>query len=247
MSAGMLVATCAAAEAVWLWTMPADPLRLRSEAFARPGGSESGVIFPERQRTSGSTDPADDGGAKAGTDMRHELVKKTGAEVAAEVGANTEADASARQAQLSLSIAMLRAAIAQGTSLPHALSAVGGVTGGQLGGQLAMVGTSLERGTRWRDAWAPHVRERDTPDAPDAMTAKACALIEDTLEPSWSHGSSPVDRLELAGEQLDRRRRSAIEQAAGQLSVKLLLPTALCFLPAFIFIGVVPAIASFMF
>ena len=39
--------------------------------------------------------------------------------------------------------------------------------------------------------------------------------------------------------------QALIEQTAGKLTVRLLLPTGLCFLPAFMFIGVIPAIASF--
>ena len=39
---------------------------------------------------------------------------------------------------------------------------------------------------------------------------------------------------------------SAIERNAAKLSVKLLMPTGLCFLPAFVLVGVIPAIASFM-
>ena len=154
------------------------------------------------------------------------------------------------QAQSSLVIAMLRVAITQGASLPHALSAVGEATGGDMGERLKDIGESLRRGTRWRDAWAPHLnamtRGENVPAASAEASARAFALLEDTLEPTWSHGSSPVGRLDLAGEQLDRRRRSAIEQAAGKLSVRLLVPMGLCFLPSFVFIGVIPAIASFV-
>ena len=53
-------------------------------------------------------------------------------------------------------------------------------------------------------------------------------------------------RLESAIEQLDRDERAAIERNAAKLSVKLLMPTGLCFLPAFVLVGVIPAIASFM-
>ena len=56
----------------------------------------------------------------------------------------------------------------------------------------------------------------------------------------------PGVRLESAIEQLDRDERAAIERNAAKLSVKLLMPTGLCFLPAFVLVGVIPAIASFM-
>ena len=58
----------------------------------------------------------------------------------------------------------------------------------------------------------------------------------------------PAERneIESAIEQLDRDERAAIERNAAKLSVKLLMPTGLCFLPAFVLVGVIPAIASFM-
>ena len=50
----------------------------------------------------------------------------------------------------------------------------------------------------------------------------------------------PGVRLESAIEQLDRDERAAIERNAAKLSVKLLMPTGLCFLPAFVLVGVIP-------
>jgi len=38
--------------------------------------------------------------------------------------------------------------------------------------------------------------------------------------------------------------RSAAREAAGRLGVRLVLPLGLCFLPAFILIGLVPVILS---
>ena len=70
-------------------------------------------------------------------------------------------------------------------------------------------------------------------------------LIADCLEDAWVHGSSPMERLRLAVEECESTERSAIEQAAARLSVQLLAPTGLCFLPSFILIGIIPAIASF--
>lgn len=70
-------------------------------------------------------------------------------------------------------------------------------------------------------------------------------LIADCLEDAWIHGSSPMERLRLAVEECESTERSAIEQAAARLSVQLLAPTGLCFLPSFILIGIIPAIASF--
>jgi hypothetical protein len=50
--------------------------------------------------------------------------------------------------------------------------------------------------------------------------------------------------LELTVQRADRDARHAIEQGAAGLSVRILLPMALCFLPAFVVIGVVPTAMS---
>ena len=72
------------------------------------------------------------------------------------------------------------------------------------------------------------------------------AGLRDAFASSWHSGASPVERLETAVEQLDWDERSQIEQAAAKLSVRLLLPTGLCFLPAFVAVGIIPAVMSFV-
>ncbi|MCH9276763.1 hypothetical protein JS533_010845, partial [Bifidobacterium amazonense] len=84
----------------------------------------------------------------------------------------------------------------------------------------------------------------DNADHADVM--RLFDVLEDALEPAWRRGASPVMRLEAAIDQLDSDERSRIEESAGRLSVRLLLPTGLCFLPSFIIVGVIPAIASFL-
>ena len=79
-----------------------------------------------------------------------------------------------------------------------------------------------------------------------ADDAGSVAVIRAALEPSWLHGDAPAVRLESALEQLDADERSAIERRAARLSVKLLVPTGLCFLPAFIMVGVIPSMVSFI-
>ena len=89
----------------------------------------------------------------------------------------------------------------------------------------------LNEGVSWDDAW---------PDDGDL------AVVRDAFASSWHSGASPVERLETAVEQLDWDERSRIEQAAAKLSVRLLLPTGLCFLPAFVAVGIIPSFMSFV-
>ena len=52
--------------------------------------------------------------------------------------------------------------------------------------------------------------------------------------------------LTTASEQWTEGERTAIEQESASLSVKLLLPTGLCMLPAFVFLGILPSVMAFV-
>ncbi|WP_240541033.1 type II secretion system F family protein [Bifidobacterium colobi] len=135
-----------------------------------------------------------------------------------------------------LILRLLRVAIEQGSSIPDACEAVGHAVGGNSGAALEQVGGMLKRGVTWTDAW--HVGER--------QQTGFMPVFRAALEPSWLHGDAPSARLEAALEQMDSDERAAIEQEGAHLSVQLLLPMGLCFLPAFIAVGVIPSIASFV-
>ncbi|MBW3093030.1 hypothetical protein KIH79_08870 [Bifidobacterium sp. 82T10] len=164
---------------------------------------------------------------------------------------------------------MLTVAVRQGSSIPNALDAVGEAMGGVCGDGLRRAAVSLRAGVGWHHAWlaaraeaekaiayttigddsggslrASHA-SRANP-ANNAVYGRLFDVLEEALEPAWRRGVSPIARLDAAADQLDADERSRIEEAAGRLSVRLLLPTGLCFLPAFIIVGVVPAIASFL-
>ena len=129
-----------------------------------------------------------------------------------------------RELPLPLVLEMLSVAI-------RALIAVGDIAAGEFGAGLRSAGEQLNKGVSWDDAW---------PDDGDL------AVVRDAFASSWHSGASPVERLETAVEQLDWDERSQIEQAAAKLSVRLLLPTGLCFLPAFVAVGIIPAVMSFV-
>ncbi|MBT1173567.1 hypothetical protein JS528_09490 [Bifidobacterium sp. MA2] len=120
-------------------------------------------------------------------------------------------------------------------------------------------GEALTRGAGWREAWlGANATALADPDGGDDETGgeerrigiaalhPSMAVVYDCLGEAWSHGASPTERLTLAAREYDREQLSRIEQEAAQLSVKLLLPSALCFLPAFVLIGIVPAIMSLL-
>ncbi|RSX53636.1 pilus assembly protein [Bifidobacterium goeldii] len=138
---------------------------------------------------------------------------------------------------LTLVMGLLSVSLRQGASIPRALDCVGETLDCSLGDELRVVARALNRGVGWNAAWTVHNR---------GLNAGAMRTLCDALESSWNHGSSPLGRLEAAIDQQDASERATIEQSAAKLSVKLLMPTGLCFLPAFVFLGIIPAVASFV-
>jgi hypothetical protein len=137
-----------------------------------------------------------------------------------------------------LVLEMMAVAVRQGASITRALESVSAVVDDELGVAVAQVTSALYRGVGWSEAWAL---------ACDDVTATggSCAILRDCLETSWRLGASPLPRIEAIVSQLDSAERSRIESEAARLSIRLLLPTALCFLPAFMLLGVIPCIAAF--
>lgn len=143
-----------------------------------------------------------------------------------------------------LVLEMVAVAVRHGASVSRTLDVVGRVCAGTCGAvpgtfasETIHVARALNRGTEWDSAWGVcDPRGRDV---------ALLGLLHDALTPSWRHGASPLLRIETAIEQVDRDERRCIEEAAAKLSVRVLVPMGLCFLPSFILIGVVPAVVSF--
>ncbi|HEY5518800.1 MAG TPA: type II secretion system F family protein [Cellulomonas sp.] len=125
---------------------------------------------------------------------------------------------------------LLDAAISAGTSLPRALAAVGEAAGGGDGQVMARASSALIMGADWRAAWQG---------APVRL-----GPVVDGLAPTWDTGAAPGPALRAAADHLRRERRTAAREAAGRLGVYLVLPLGLCFLPAFVLIGLVPVLLS---
>jgi len=127
-------------------------------------------------------------------------------------------------------LALLEAALASGAGVPRALAAVGHAVGGADGPALARASAALVLGAGWDTAWAG---------APVRLRP-----VADCLAPTWTTGSAPGPALRAAAAGLLRERRIVAREAAGRLGVRLVLPLGLCFLPAFVLIGLVPVLIS---
>lgn len=129
-----------------------------------------------------------------------------------------------------LVIALVAAAMSAGAPVPLALRVVGASLDGALGGDLVRAGSRLALGAAWDEAW-------DGTSAP--LTPVAGGLRD-----AWEVGAAPKTLLQIAADQHRARRRAAVQEAAGALGARLVLPLGLCLLPAFVLLGLVPVVLS---
>ncbi|RMI00760.1 type II secretion system F family protein [Cellulomonas triticagri] len=124
---------------------------------------------------------------------------------------------------------LLTVAVEAGASVPHALSAVGQALGGAAGAELHRAGGALVLGAPWAAAFAH---------------APGTAAALDPLAAAWVGGTAAGPALRAAATNLRARRQRAAREAAGRLGVRVVLPLGLCFLPAFVLVGLVPVLVS---
>lgn len=134
----------------------------------------------------------------------------------------------ATEVEVAVVLDLLDAACGAGVSVLRALDAVGGAVGGARGRALARVAASLGLGAGWDEAWSG---------APAAL-----APVGEALRGSWEQGLSPEGALRAAASAVRARRHAVALEAAGRLGVRLVLPLGLCFLPAFVLVGLVPVL-----
>lgn len=120
------------------------------------------------------------------------------------------------------------AAVRGGAAVPGALVVTGRHLAGDEGDALVRAGTALGLGTPWDAAWAG---------APPAVAALGAAL-----RTGREAGASPASQLRAAAARVRRDRRARTRAAAGALGVRLTLPLGLCFLPAFVLLGLAPVV-----
>ena len=135
---------------------------------------------------------------------------------------------------LPLALDLLSACLTGGAALPVAVRAVGDALPGPCGRRLGQVAAALDVGSPGAEAWAHLVDEHD-----DLSGAAARALTR------AGEGGAPVaDAVaRLAAESRELARSRGVE-AAERAGVVAVAPLGLCFLPAFVLLGVVPVVAG---
>lgn len=135
-------------------------------------------------------------------------------------------------ADLPVAVDLLAACLRGGTPWHAAVEAVADAVGGPLGDELRGVAVQIRLGADPTEAWLALVEEPMM--APLAHTAVRATSSGAALAPSLS-------RLARDQRRVARTAAAARARAAG---IRALAPLGLCFLPAFVLLGVVPAIAG---
>ncbi|GAA1658616.1 hypothetical protein GCM10009765_05020 [Fodinicola feengrottensis] len=146
--------------------------------------------------------------------------------------AAVRADRAQADAWLPLVADLLAAALRAGATTDRALKVVAEAVGGPLGDRLGAVGAALAMGAPPEEAWQPL---HDLPNA----AALARAGIR-----SAESGAALADTAASVADRLRGEADAAAEAAARRSGVLIVLPLGLCFLPAFVLLGVVPVVGS---
>ena len=160
---------------------------------------------------------------------------------AAAASSMTRADSAAERSRqvrlrrdLPIACDLLAACVAAGVSPLLALDEVAGAVPGPLGLVLAGVSRGAQVGLPPDAAWSPYLDG-----APPELRTLAAVLAR-----SDASGSSPARTLDALAVDLRERRRLDGEAAARRAGVLMVAPLGLCFLPAFVVLGVVPMVAG---
>ena len=135
-------------------------------------------------------------------------------------------------ADLPVALDLLAACLSGGVPWGDAVDAVAAAIGGPLGAELRGVSVQVRLGADPAVAWLALVREPGL--APLARTAARATHSGTALAPSLARLARDQRRSAHAG-------AAARARAAG---VRAVAPLGLCFLPAFVLLGIVPAVAG---
>lgn len=135
-------------------------------------------------------------------------------------------------ADLPVAVDLLAACLRGGAPWHEAVEAVADAVGGPLGEELRAVSVQIRLGADPAEAWLALAQEPML--APLARAAVRATSTGAALAPS-------LGRLARDQRRVARSAAAARARAAG---IRALAPLGLCFLPAFVLLGVVPAIAG---
>lgn len=128
---------------------------------------------------------------------------------------------------------LLATAIAAGATVPEAMSVVAQAVGEPMRARLRAVITAMDMGADPHSAWSSWLDE-------PALSPIAQAIIRS------QHSGSPLSTvLDAAAADMRQAYRADVEARARAAGVRAVAPLALCYLPAYLLVGVVPVVAGF--
>jgi len=131
-----------------------------------------------------------------------------------------------------VAVDILAATLRAGLPIPAALQATAQAWSGPTGEALARAGRSLAAGQSWEQAWPP------------APPGSVIAGIERALGLGWRNGVRCSPLLATVKTTVLRAERLRGQKAAARLGVSLMAPLGLCYLPAFMALGLAPLVIS---
>jgi Flp pilus assembly protein TadB len=135
-----------------------------------------------------------------------------------------------RVAELPLAVDLMAAAMLAGATPAGAIAAVSVAVGPPVADDLTLVAGSLAAGASLDEAWAS---------APADLQPVAAAFRR-----SLDSGTPASDILAATADELRAAQRAEWRQRAGRVGVRSALPLGLCFLPAFVLVGIVPVVVG---
>ena len=127
---------------------------------------------------------------------------------------------------------LLAACLTAGAPIETATATVARAIGGPLGEDLDSVLRSVHLGSSPVQAWTAAALDPE-------LAPLAIALVR-----ASRGGAPPADVMGGAAEELRDRRRTEASMAAQRVGVHAVAPLALCFLPAFVLLGIVPLVVG---
>ena len=137
-----------------------------------------------------------------------------------------------RALDLPLAADLLAAALLAGATAEGGLATVGRAVGPVVGPDLARVAQALATGASVDEAWAGSPADL----APMAVV----------LRRSMATGAPAAPALTAVAADWRAAQRAAWRERAGRVGVRSALPLGVCFLPAFVLIGIVPVVVGLL-
>lgn len=140
------------------------------------------------------------------------------------------ADSNRGEVDIAVILDLLSVALKTGSPIPDALEAVGSSIDGVHGADLTKVSAHLMLGSPWQTAWEA------------TQAASSLEPAQSALAPAWLNGAPATALLDHAKRRVRQQRAARDKIAAKQLGARLILPVTVCYLPAFIAIGLLPVV-----